>query len=430
MQKITFTYNDIALDVNFSPEENTVWLNQKDMVKLFHTNQSNISGHLNNILKLKTDENDSTYRFFRLVASNGKSYNYKHYNLDIIKEVGYKINPSLTVYFIDWCKEEIDRLNNQLIPTQSNIIRFEDDNLSLDVKVLPEEETVYLDQDGLGKLFDTTKPNISMHIKNIYDSGELDERATVKDFLIVQMEGNREVNRLVKMYNLDLIISLGYRVNSKRGIMFRRWATRVLKEYMLKGYAIDEKRVMDFSSNLESLTTRVNKIEKKVDTLVKQKDIEFPNHKIFYENSLFEATSFLSGLIEAANSIIVLFDPYIDIKALEILSYKKESVRLYIITTSKAKIKEDRYKDVIEQYKDTYIYIDDSIHDRYLIIDDSIYYHMGSSINYMGKYFTQISKMKDEEIINVISSRYKRIIIIHRTIRWFFLVGQLLALCY
>lgn len=167
---------------------------------------------------------------------------------------------------------------------------------------------------------------------------------------------------------------------------------------------------MDFSSNLESLTTRVNKIEKKVDTLVKQKDIEFPNHKIFYENSLFKAASFMSGLIEAANSNIVLFDPYIDLKALEILSYKKESVRLYIITTSKAKIKEDKYKDVIEQYKDTYIYIDDSIHDRYLIIDDSIYYHMGSSINYMGKYFTQISKMKDEEIINVISSRYKRII--------------------
>ena len=410
MQTKTFKYEDISIDINISPEENTVWLCQKDMIKLFNTNQSNISGHLNNILKLKTDENDPTYRFFRLVASNGKSYNYKHYNLDIIKEVGYKINPSLTEYFINWCKEELNRFNNQLLPIQSNIIRFEDDNLSLDVKVLPEEETVYLDQDGLGKLFDTTKPNISMHIKNIYDSGELDEKATVKDFLIVQTEGNREVNRLVKMYNLDLIISLGYRVNSKRGIMFRRWATRVLKEYMLKGYAIDEKRVMDFSSNLESLTTRVNKIEKKVDTLMKQKDIEFPNHKIFYENSLFEAASFLSGLIEAANSNIVLFDPYIDIKALEILSYKKESVRLYIITTSKAKIKEERYKDVIEQYKDTYIYIDDSIHDRYLIIDDSIYYHMGSSINYIGKYFTQIDKMKDEEIINVISSRYKRII--------------------
>jgi len=266
MKILNFKHNDITLDVNFSPEENTVWLNQKDMVKLFHTNQSNISEHLKNAIGHKADEKRPTYRFFRLVASNGKSYNYKHYNLDIIKEVGYKINPSLTEYFINWCKEELDRLNHQLLPIQSNIIRFEEDNLSLDVKVLPEEETVYLDQDGLGKLFDTTKPNISMHIKNIYDSGELDERATVKDFLIVQTEGDREVNRLVKMYNLDLIISLGYRVNSKRGITFRRWATRALKEYMLKGYAIDEKRVMDFSSNLESLTTRVNKIEKKVDT--------------------------------------------------------------------------------------------------------------------------------------------------------------------
>ena len=193
MQKITFNYNDITLDVIFSLEENTVWMSQDEMAILFGVTRNKITKLISTIKMENKVDFSSVCSKFAHTGTDGKTYNINHYNLDIIKEVGYKINPSLTEYFINWCKEELNRLNHQLLLTQSNIIRFNEDNLSLDVKVLPEEETVYLDQDGLGTLFDTTKPNISMHIKNIYDSGELDERATVKDFLIVQMEGDREV---------------------------------------------------------------------------------------------------------------------------------------------------------------------------------------------------------------------------------------------
>jgi len=410
MQKITFTYNDITLDVNFSPEENTVWLSQDNMRILFSKSGSTIRTHINNILSQNQHEIEAVCRKNRQVANNGKTYNINLYNSDIIKEVGYKINPSLTEYFINWYKEQLDRLNNQLLPVQSNIIRFEDDNLSLDVKVLPEEETVCLDKDQLCILFDTTRQNIEYHIASIYEQNELEERATCKEILQVQTEGDREVNRLVKMYNLDLIISLGYRINSGRGIKFRRWATRILKEYMLKGYALDEKRVMVSQSNYNNLVIKVDNLESRVNTLEKEKEIYLPKHKYIYENQFYEGIEFVSGLVEAANISLVVIDPYVTIKTLQILGYKKNGVPLVVITSSKNDISNKQYEDFNNNHGPLSMYIDDKIHDRYLIIDDSTYYHIGTSFNYIGNKFTQIDKMDDEEMIDVIKNRCKRII--------------------
>ena len=118
------------------------------------------------------------------------------------------------------------------------IVKFVDNGFELEVNVSPSEDTVWLTQQQLALLFNTTKQNIGLHIKNILNEKELDIR-TVKDFFTVQMEGSRVVNRIVKVYNLDMVISIGFRVKSQRGIVFRKWATSVLKQYMLKGYAID-----------------------------------------------------------------------------------------------------------------------------------------------------------------------------------------------
>lgn len=125
-------------------------------------------------------------------------------------------------------------LDNKII-----IYQTDDGMTQLDVKL--ENETVWLTQSQMVELFDSSKSNVSEHIKHIYADGELDESSTVRKFRTVQMEGNRQVTRNVAYYNLDLIISLGYRVNTKRGIQFRQWATRVLKDYLIKGYAINQR---------------------------------------------------------------------------------------------------------------------------------------------------------------------------------------------
>ncbi len=139
------------------------------------------------------------------------------------------------------------------------IVKFVDDGVELNVTISTDENTVWLTQRQLSELFDTSSDNIGLHIKNIIKSGELDD-STTEEFSVVQFEGNRKVNRKIKHYNLDMIISIGYRVNSKRGIIFRKWATNILKEYMLKGYAVNQKRLnyLEKQINLISIASRLD----------------------------------------------------------------------------------------------------------------------------------------------------------------------------
>ena len=126
---------------------------------------------------------------------------------------------------------------------KNNIIIYQLDDGKTKIDVKLEDETVWLSQQQMADLYDTTKQNISSHIKNIFDEEELSENSTVKEFLTVQKEGNRNVERKVKYYNLDMIISLGYRIKSKVATNFRKWATERLKEYMIKGFTMDDERL-------------------------------------------------------------------------------------------------------------------------------------------------------------------------------------------
>jgi len=144
---------------------------------------------------------------------------------------------------------------------KNEIILYQPDS-SIQVEVMIDEDTVWLSQAQMTVLFETTKQNISLHVNNIIKEGELQRDSTVKDFLTVQKEGNREVQRLVSYYNLDMIISVGYRVKSRKGIDFRIWATKTLKEYLLRGYAI--------SQRFERLEYRVAQTEKQIDFIVRK----------------------------------------------------------------------------------------------------------------------------------------------------------------
>ena len=124
---------------------------------------------------------------------------------------------------------------------KNEIILFENQNVKLEVNM--RDETVWLSQQQMAELFDSSRTNIIEHINNIYSDGELDKTSTCQDFRQVRKEGKRDVARNIPFYNLDMIISVGYRVNSKRGIIFRKWANKVLKDYLLKGYAVNQKRL-------------------------------------------------------------------------------------------------------------------------------------------------------------------------------------------
>ena len=132
----------------------------------------------------------------------------------------------------------------------NEIVIFNDGDVNIEVQVNPEQETVWLTQKQMSDVFNVSTNNISLHIKNILKEGELDG-STVEESSVVQLEGSRRIKRRLKLYNLDMIISVGYRVKSKRGIAFRKWANNVLKDYMLKGYAINEKRLEALNKTIE-----------------------------------------------------------------------------------------------------------------------------------------------------------------------------------
>ena len=146
------------------------------------------------------------------------------------------------------------------------IYTSEDGSVSLDTKL--ENETIWLTQDMMTKLFETTKQNISLHINNIYKDEELDKTSTVKDFLTVRKEGNRTVSRNIEYYNLDMIIAVGYRVNSKRATQFRKWATSTLKEYITKGYAINEKMLKSKQEQIQTLQSALNLLTRSIENQI------------------------------------------------------------------------------------------------------------------------------------------------------------------
>ena len=267
--------------------------------------------------------------------------------------------------------------NNEIILYQP------DETIKLEVRL--ENETVWLTQQQMAELFVTTPQNITMHIRNIYKEGELMTEATCKDFLQVRKEGTREVKRIQKIYNLDVIISVGYRVKSFRGTQFRQWALRVLKDYLLKGYSVNQR--------LERLEQRVTQTENKIDFFVKTSLP--PVEGIFYDGQIFDAYKFVCDLIRSAKQRIILIDNYVDDSVLQMLDKRQSNVSATIYTknyTPQLQLDLQRHN---AQYAPIAIQSFTQSHDRFLIIDDTVY-HIGASLKDLGKKWFAFSKMEME----------------------------------
>lgn len=181
-------------------------------------------------------------------------------------------------------------------------------NTNFQIEVRVEDETVWLTQMQMAELFEATKQNISLHISNVFKEGELDKKSTVKEYLTVKSEGGRQVRRKVSYYNLDVIISVGYRVKSQKGTQFRIWANKILKEYLLNGHVVNH-RLNRVEDEVNQIKGRINEIEFMVQTNLP------PNEGIFFDGQIFDAWQFVSQLIKGAKEAIVLIDNYVWMKA-------------------------------------------------------------------------------------------------------------------
>jgi hypothetical protein len=280
------------------------------------------------------------------------------------------------------------------IQTMSNaeIILYQTHSKETKIEVRLENETVWLTQAQMVTLFDSSKQNINLHINNIFKEGELERSSTVKEYLTVQTEGNRTVKRKVSFYNLDVIISVGYRVKSQRGTQFRIWATKILKTYLLKGYAVHER--------LERIENKLAEHDKTFDLLIKTSIL--PQEGIFFEGEIFDAYQFVINLIKTAKNEIVLIDNYVDDSVLFMLSKRANGVNAIIYTSKVTKQLKLDLEKFNSQYVEITIKTYDKSHDRFLIIDKQIVYHLGASLKDLGKKWFAFSKIKIDakELLN------------------------------
>ena len=244
---------------------------------------------------------------------------------------------------------------------------------------------MWLTQQQMTVLFNQTKQNISLHINNCFREKELLRKSTVKKSLTVQKEGERSVKRNIEYYNLDVIISVGYRVKSQQDTLFRIWATEKLREYLMKGYVVEKR--------FERLEGRVSETENKIDFLVKT--ALPPVQGIFYDGEIFDAYVFFSGLVRQAKKSVVLVDNYIDESILLILSKRQDSVTAIIYTQKITPKLQLDLKKHNAQYEPITINTTAKVHDRFLIIDDTVY-HIGASLKDLGKKLFAFSKMEVE----------------------------------
>ena len=289
---------------------------------------------------------------------------------------------------------------NNIESSKGEIVMYQpDETIRLEVRV--EDETVWLTQQQMAELFLTTKQNVSLHVNNIFREDELTENSVVKESLTTARDGKRYKT---KVYNLDVIISVGYRVKSKRGTKFRQWANRVLKEYIIRGYALNQQvRALEerMENKFTNYDTKISEIQGKIDFFVRSSLP--PVEGIFYDGQIFDAYAQIISLIKQAKQSIILIDNYINVDTLTMLSNRSSGVTATIYTRQLNQQQQLDLQRHNQQYPPIDIHTTQRNHDRFLIIDDVVYL-FGASLKDAGKKLFAYIKMQETPIAQLLNN--------------------------
>ena len=259
------------------------------------------------------------------------------------------------------------------------------ESIRLEVRI--EDETVWLTQAQMAELFSKDISVISRHISRIFKDGELDKNSNLQKMQIPNSD------KPISIYSLDMIISVGYRVNSRQGVAFRRWATRVLKEYMLRGFSVNQHLISlqeHIDNRFYSLESRVDDHEQKIDFLIQK---EQPvTEQLFSTGCVWDAYTFVSNLVRSATKRIILIDSFVDERTLMILDKRADGVNCDIYTRFNYKLQLDLQKHEQQCRRIVVTQFSKAIHDRYLIIDDEVWL-LGASVKDMGRGLCTVIKI-------------------------------------
>ncbi len=278
---------------------------------------------------------------------------------------------------------------------QNQIILYSP-NESISLEVLLENDTVWLTQEQIAILFGVKRPAITKHIRNIFETLELEEDSVCS---ILERTASDGKTYMTQFYNLDMILSVGYRVNSKNAVLFRRWASSVLKDYLLRGYSLNN-RLSNIEAQLEEHSSILSSHQKKIDFFVRTSLP--PVEGVFHNNQVFDAHILMSDLVKQAKIRIVIIDNYVDDSVLTLLSKRKTGLIAEIYTYKKSEqftLDLDKHN---LQYPSVTVHVNKTCHDRFMIIDDKVY-HIGASIKDLGQKLcavTLLNSITAEDILN------------------------------
>jgi len=286
-----------------------------------------------------------------------------------------------------------------LTPTAKGEVAIYQPDNSIHLEVLLKDETIWLTQAQIAELFGTKRPAITKHLANIYNSGELEKTDTCS--ILEHMGNNDSQTYHTTFYNLDAILSVGYRVNSINATLFRIWANKVLKDYLLRGFAINQRfeRVEALAIDTER---RVSETEKKIDFFVKT--ALPPIEGVLFDGQIFDAYVLASKLIKSAKKSIILIDNYVDESVLLLLSKRNEKVSARILTANFTEALQQDLEKHNAQYPPITIEKFTKSHDRFLIIDNKETYLIGASLKDLGKKWFGFSKMEGDWILSQLPS--------------------------
>lgn len=295
--------------------------------------------------------------------------------------------------------------NNQNIPIEEKgeIVLYQpDDNVRLEVRL--QDDTVWLTQLQMAALFKSTKQNISLHVNNIFREGELAKNSVVKECLTTASDGK---NYRTKYYNLDVIISVGYRVKSSVGTRFRQWANAVLKDYLLRGYAVHQQvmALQQINLRIDAQNDRLTRIEDTIEQQQQQLDFvvranEKPEEMLIPTGCVWDAYMFVCDLIRSARKQLVLIDNFVDDRVLTMLDKRNTGVAATVYTRYTKQITLDFEKHNRQYASIEYVQMPHAVHDRYLIVDYDVWL-LGTSVKDMGRGLCTIIKVgfKPEEVL-------------------------------
>lgn len=289
---------------------------------------------------------------------------------------------------------------NGTMPGAKNAIVVYQPNETIRLETLYSNESIWLTQLKIAELFGVQKAAVSKHLKNIFATGELDRAATVSKMETVRPEGTRTVARVQEFFNLDAIIAVGYRVNSLRATQFRIWATGVLRDYLLRGYAFNQRLAHledKMDRRLADHDRKIAGLEEKVDFFV-QTSLP-PVRGVFYDGQVFDAKAFAARHVWSARKSILLIDNWVDVATLELLSKKAKGVAVEIVTSRKGnKLSPGDIAAFNKQYGGLSVRESANFHDRFLVIDAKTLYVIGASLKDMGRKCFAFTKLDSAEI--------------------------------